>query len=108
MVQGLVVDILELRRPQPKTEERCWSVVLPRPRGAERFLRAETMNAAEQMFFFGAPLAHVVQYEEHLRSSRQEQAARRMMRGRGPLNFGRELAALAPKPASPCDGLAHP
>ena len=99
---------MELRRPQPKAEGRCWTVVLPRPRGAERFLRAETMNAAEQMFFFGAPLAHVVLYEEHLRSTRQEIAARRMMRARGPHNLSRELAALAPAPASAGDGLAHP
>ena len=89
------MDIAELGRPQPKARERCWTVVLPRPQGADRFLRAETMNATELMFFFGAPLAHVIQYEEHLRESRREREfalARRTTRFIDP-------AAIAAPPA---------
>jgi hypothetical protein len=108
MLQGLAVDILELRRPQPKAESRCWTVALPRPRGAERYLRAETMNAAEQMFFLDAPLAHVVQYEEHLRAVRQERATRRIVRARGPHNLVRELAGLSVPPGGTCDGVPQP
>jgi hypothetical protein len=33
-------------------------------------LTPETMTAAEQMFFLGAPLAHVVEYEKMLRIRR--------------------------------------
>jgi hypothetical protein len=42
------------------------------------------MTAAELMFFFGAPLAHVVKYEEHLNALRRDQAARRLARRRQP------------------------
>lgn len=58
------------------------------------------MNAAEQMFFFGAPLAHIVGYEEHLREARREQAARRLARSRGPLAFTSQLAVLGAVPAA--------
>jgi len=37
-------------------------------------------GAAEQMFFFNAPLAHVVAYEERQRSLRLEQACRQRRR----------------------------
>jgi hypothetical protein len=37
-------------------------------------------GAAEQMFFFDAPLAHVVAYEERQRGLRREQAYRRQRR----------------------------
>lgn len=42
--------------------------------------RIETMPASEQMFFFGAPFAHVVQYEEQLRANRHEKNLRRLAR----------------------------
>lgn len=65
------------------------------------------MNAAEQMFFFGAPLAHVVEYEENLKETRREQAARRLGRARGPHNFARQLAPLgALSPALAAEELA--
>ena len=93
------MNVLELPRPQPKPVERCWTVVLPRPRGAERFLRPETMTAAEQMFFVGAPLAHVVQYEEHLKATRRDQAGRRHVRARGTHNLAMDLGVLGSPPA---------
>ena len=56
----------------------------PRPARAplgpvERRL-ARAMNASEQMYFFGAPLAHVVDYEDRLRSSRCEKSIRDVAR----------------------------
>jgi hypothetical protein len=47
-----------------------------RPLGPE--LAREPMTAGEQMFFFQAPLAHVVQFEDRLRLMRKEGACRRM------------------------------
>lgn len=67
------------------------------------------MNAAEQMFFFGAPLAHVVEYEENLKETRREQAARRLARARGPHDFARQLARVGLLPgALPAEEAAHP
>ena len=42
-----------------------WHISLRRP-----LPTAERMTAGEQMFFLGAPLAHVVEYERHLRTLR--------------------------------------
>ncbi|MXP41921.1 hypothetical protein GRI75_09745 [Altererythrobacter soli] len=39
-------------------------------------VQSRTMAASEQMFFFGAPLAHVVQYEERLRARRWKRPGR--------------------------------
>ncbi len=41
-----------------------------KPDPSAHTLAAETMTASEQMFFLGAPLAHVVDYEEALREDR--------------------------------------
>jgi hypothetical protein len=67
-----------------------WMIVLPKPgqHGAE--LRPETMNASELMFFFGAPLAHVVAYEEHERVSRQERAVRGFARSHRALDLSKQ------------------
>jgi hypothetical protein len=89
------VTVLDLPRPQQTMRDRCWTLALPRPSGADPLLGPEMMTAAEQMFFFGAPLAHVVQFEEHLRLTRQEQAARRLLRCRGLHDFSRQLPAGA-------------
>ena len=97
------MDILELRRPQLKAVERSWTVALPRPHGRAHLLSAQTMSAAEQMFFFGAPLAHVVQYEERLKVMRQDHAARRLIRARGPHNLVRGLTAPLPASAARAD-----
>ena len=57
---------------RPATKPLSWSLVLPRRPRPGGTLRPDAMNASELMFFFGAPLAHVIQYEEHLRESRRE------------------------------------
>lgn len=41
---------------------------------------AQAMNASEQMYFFGAPLAHVVDYEDRLRATRCEKTVREVAR----------------------------
>jgi hypothetical protein len=48
----------------------AWRLCLRAPGTRERFLSPETMTPAEQMFFLGAPLAHVVDYERQLRTKR--------------------------------------
>jgi hypothetical protein len=40
----------------------------------------QTMPASEQMFFLGAPFAHVVRYEEELRATRHEKNLQRLAR----------------------------
>ena len=96
------MDTLDLSRPPLERADRCWTIVLPRPCGTDRSLRPEAMNAPEQMFFFGAPLAHIVEYEEHLREVRREQAARRLARSRGPHDFTRQLPVPGAAPAEEC------
>jgi hypothetical protein len=61
------------------------------------------MNASELMYFFGAPLAHVVDYEDHLRANRSEKTIREMTRGRRTPGFPAQLAlpASLPKPPTP-------
>ena len=49
--------------------DRSWSVGLPLPKGRGQALDPETMTASELMFFYGAPLAHVV---EHQRAQAEE------------------------------------
>ena len=82
-IRGFAVSVLDLPRPQSEAAERCFTIALPR---TARILAAETMTAAELMFFFGAPLAHVVEYEENLKAVRREQAARRLARARNPFD----------------------
>ena len=53
-----------------------------------------SMSASEQMFFLGAPLAHVVQYEEFLRAGRIERI-RAMRRQRLPNPPGALAARIA-------------
>ena len=55
----------------------------------------QPMNASELMYFFGAPLAHVVDYENHLRASRCEKTIREMTRGRRTPGFPAPLASPA-------------
>jgi hypothetical protein len=43
-------------------------------------VQLQTMPASEQMFFLGAPFAHVVRYEEELRATRPEKNLRRFAR----------------------------
>lgn len=46
-----------------------WSVSLPLPKGSRGRQEKAPVTAAEEMFFYGSPLAHVVAYEAHLSSS---------------------------------------
>ena len=82
-----------------------WSLVLPHPRDRTG-PAAQALNASEQMFFFGAPLAHVVLYEEHLRAVRQEKAIRQLARTPRSFNFATQLAGLRELPAARGE-LAH-
>jgi hypothetical protein len=61
---------------------RSWTIELPRPARQGEALRPEAMSASELMFFFGAPVAHVVDYEEHQRASRRDKAVRALARSR--------------------------
>jgi hypothetical protein len=49
----------------------AWWLELRVPSEEERRAGQLNMTASEQMFFVGAPLAHVVQYEDHLRKREQ-------------------------------------
>lgn len=44
----------------------------------------QLMTASEQMYFLGAPLAHVVQYQEHLRAARRTRLQGRRSAGSDP------------------------
>jgi hypothetical protein len=48
---------------------------------------ADICTAAEQLFYQGAPLAHVVAYEERLRESRRQKISTAIRRFRRPLNL---------------------
>ena len=96
------MDMVQLRRPAPPARPYSWTVALSRPAQAGAPLGMEEMNASEQMFFFGAPLAHVVSYEEHLRQLRAERAARDLLRTRRPI---RAIQALSVIPAAAVDCL---
>ena len=76
------MTLVHLRQPPQDRPSYSWSLVLPRRRGQGYALQDEAMNASELMFFFGAPLAHVVDYEQHLKAARYERAARESSRGR--------------------------
>jgi hypothetical protein len=49
----------------------AWWLQLRVPSEEERRAGQLNMTASEQMFFVGAPLAHVVQYEEYLRAKQR-------------------------------------
>jgi hypothetical protein len=51
-------------------EEYWWHIWLRQPGHRDGEFAPEMMTAPEQMFFLGAPLAHVLAYEEHLKSLR--------------------------------------
>ena len=60
-----------LQASDPSFADRyAWRLPLRDPRLAESHLAPRGMTAAEQMFFLGAPLAHVVEYEKRLRVQR--------------------------------------
>ena len=88
----------------PKPARYAWSLVLPHPRDRTG-PAAQALNASEQMFFFGAPLAHVVLYEQHLRATRQEKAIRQLARTRRTFDLATQLAGL--REATARGELAH-
>ena len=100
------MEARQLQRPPREARQYSWSVVLPRPRARNVPLRPETLNASEQMFFFGAPLAHVVRYEEHLKATRQERTFKHLARSRRVFNFAVQLDVLHQLP-SPLPELAN-
>jgi len=60
-----------LQASDPSFADRyAWRLPLRDPRLADPHLTPQGMTAAEQMFFLGAPLAHVVEYEKRLRVQR--------------------------------------
>jgi hypothetical protein len=94
------MEVARLRRRSPDADSYAWTFALARPAGPGRVLRPEAMNASEQMFFFGAPLAHVVQYEDHLKAVRHERAAKDLARGGRLSGFASQMAALRALPGA--------
>jgi len=91
------MKILRYQTDRP-AEQHSPSPALPGSPPLARALAAEAMNASELMYFFGAPLAHVVDYEDHIRANRHEKAVREMTRGRRALGFPPPLVSPAPLP----------
>lgn len=61
---------------QSRAGRYSWRLWL-RPRACDgRGLATERMTAAEQMFFLGAPLAHILDYEKGLRTRRNREPQR--------------------------------
>ena len=61
----------------------------------ERLL-GQAMNASELVFFLGAPLAHVVDYENRLRANRCEKVVREVARSCRALHLHAECVADQP------------
>ena len=85
-------------RPLDAQSGYSWTITLPRPPGPERQLAPSVMNASELMFFYGAPLAHIVAYEEELRAARRGKALRALTRARRPANFVVPIEELISEP----------
>ena len=60
----------------------------------------QAMSASELMYFFGAPLAHIVEYQDRLRSTRCEKSFRAAARSRRACDFAAQLAVAASPPAA--------
>lgn len=96
------MELVPVCEPEGRTAIRS-----PRPARApfgpvERRL-AQAMNASELMYFFGAPLAHVVTYEDRLRASRCDKTIRDVARNCRTLQFHAQ-AALSPRAARQSEG----
>jgi hypothetical protein len=89
-----MMEILRYRL-DPIAEPQSPPPTLPLSRPLGSSPACQPMNASEQMYFFGAPLAHVVDYENHLRASRCEKTIREISRGRRALGFPLPLALPA-------------
>jgi hypothetical protein len=66
--------VSEIVRADPFGRAYSWEIPLRKPMIPDALLSPETMTAAEQMFFLGAPLAHVVEFEKRLRVRRAGEA----------------------------------
>jgi hypothetical protein len=97
---------LQLRRITQRAGAYSWSLAIHSHDRPGQPLDPETMNASELMFFFGAPLAHVVQYEDHLKASRNVRAARPLSRCRRVPEFAsyQTLSGASAKPGLGYDG----
>ena len=91
------MELLQHHRMDPVTGQYYPAPVSSRSGALNRALAVPAMNASELMYFFGAPLAHVVDYENHLRASRCEKTFREMTRGRRALGFPEPLTASPPR-----------
>ena len=65
---------------------------------------AQAMSASELMYFFGAPLAHIVEYQDRLRTTRCEKSLRLVARSRRACGFAAQLAMAASTLAIPRPG----
>jgi hypothetical protein len=95
-----MMSVAQLREPPQQVQRHSWTLVLSRKTASGRPVRAAEMNASELMFFFGAPLSHVVRYEDHLRAARAEKLARGAMRSRRPFDLVKEMTG-SPAVAQP-------
>ena len=64
--------------------------------GPIELMLAKGMSASELTYFFGAPLAHVVEYENRLRAARSEKVVRAVARSCRTLHLHTCAAALSP------------
>lgn len=77
------------------------------PIGMVKRRLAEAMNASEQMYFLGAPLAHVAHYENRLRAARCDKWVREVARSCPALNFHAQVALSAARDAADQAGGAN-
>jgi hypothetical protein len=99
-----MMSVPQLREPPREVQRHSWTLVLSRKTASGRPVKPEEMNASEMMFFFGAPLSHVVRYEDHLRAARAERLARGAMRSRRSFDLVSEMTG--PHPVAQSGNLA--
>jgi hypothetical protein len=99
--------LLQPCRADPVIQQHSPAPVSSRYGPLDAPLAAQAMNASELMYFFGAPLAHVVDYEDHLRANRCERTIREMTRGRRAPGFPAPLVPPAASSGS-ADAGGHP
>jgi hypothetical protein len=58
---------MTIDRTEPNPNGRSWAIQLRRPSDATGGLEPTAASASELMFFWNAPVAHVVEYEERQR-----------------------------------------
>ena len=99
------MELVQLCRPgrnaQPSSTH-----AFARARGDGDAQLSQAMSASELMYFFGAPLAHIVEYQDRLRSTRCEKSFRAAARSRRACDFAAQLAVAASTPAARGPGCA--